>query len=239
MSNIGLLKPSGQHAPVSQKYEAVVTSLTEAGPGLRVIRLTVEEGFRWKAGQYIWLGLGSFAPRPYSIANAPDIEGGVLEIHIKDTGAGGASSYAVKSLKPQEKVTVSAATGDNFYNPRRDGERPLLLIAGGMGIAPLKAIIEEALADKDASQDIWLYRGGRREADLYCIEYFAGLKEAGSRFHYFPVAEAPVGEAAACAFDDLSAFSIFLSGPLPMIDATLPLLQERGAKLNNIFYDRL
>lgn len=219
--------------------EAVVTAIREAGPGLRILVLTLKDkGFSYRAGQYVWLGFGGFSPRAYSIASAPD-ESGRLEIHIKDNGAGGASTYALRKLVQGESVTVAGPEGRSCYDPALHEDRPLLLIGGGMGMAPLKAIVEKALEKEGRTHPVFLYWGVRRPEDFYEAGYFEELAARFPAFHFHPVTGTAVGAAAAADFPDLSGYTLFLGGPQAMIEATLPLLREKGAAAAHIHYDSL
>ena len=213
---------------------ASVEKIRDLHHGIRVLHLKSETDFSWRAGQYVKVTFGNHAPRPYSIANAPDDH---IEIHIKDSGAGGASTYAVKMLKPGQSVRMGEAMGESFYDTQRDMARPLLLIGGGLGVAPLKAIIEEALLRAKTAQPVYLYWGARHAADLYIADYFHGLAHAHENFHFVPVIGGMVGESAAAGFDSLKGFSIFIAGPEAMTGATIPLLLQKDAEKAHIHYD--
>lgn len=213
---------------------ASVEKINDLHHGIRVLRLKPESGFSWRAGQYTRITFGNHAPRPYSIANAPD---DFIEVHIKDNGAGGTSTYAVRHLKHGQTVRVQEAEGKSFYDAERDGTRPLLLIGGGLGVAPLKAIIEESLLRIKTVQPVYLYWGARHAADLYIADYFHGIAHTYANFHFVPVIGGMVGESAAAGFDSLKGFSIFLAGPEAMTAATIPLLLQKGAEKAHIHYD--
>jgi len=181
--------------------------------GIRVLQLEATTEFSWKAGQYTRLTFGNFPPRPYSIANAPN------------------------SHAPGETLKIGEAEGESFYNAERDSTRPLLLIGGGLGVAPLKAIAEEALLNIKTAQPVYLYWGARQADDLYIADYFHGLAKTHAHFHFVPVIGGMVGESAAAGFDNLKGLSIFIAGPEALSAATIPLLLQKGAKKAHIHYD--
>lgn len=213
---------------------ACVETIRDLYHGIRILRLRPEGDFSWKAGQYAEITFGNHTPRPYSIANAPS---DTMEVHVKDSGAGGASTYAVKMLKPLETVRLGRAAGNSFFENKRDGNRPLLLIGGGLGVAPMKAIAEKALLKTKTAQPVYLYWGARHAAELYIADYFHGLAHTHGNFHFVPVIGGMVGESAAAAFDSLMGFSIFLAGPPAMTTATIPLLLQKGAERAHIHRD--
>ena len=213
---------------------ASVKKISDFYHGVRVLHLKPESDFSWQAGQYTKITFGNHAPRPYSIANAPD---DFIEIHIKDNGANGASTYALKHLKHDETVWIGNAEGESFYDAARDGVRSLLLVGGGLGVAPLKAVIDESLLRIKTAQPVFLYWGARHAADLYIADYFHSLAHTHANFHFVPVIGGMVGESAAAGFDDLKGFSVFLAGPEAMTAATIPLLLQKGAEKAHIHYD--
>jgi NAD(P)H-flavin reductase len=210
--------------------------IRDVAHGVRILRLEPPLGaeFSWRAGQYVWLKFGTFAPRAYSIAKAYDSADPAPEFHLRDSGAGGASTYALKKLRPGETVRVSEPEGKSFLD--ESNNRPLLLVAGGLGIAPLKAIVEASLR-RAAAPDVHLFWGARHEADLYMPGYFETLAATHRNFRFHPAIGDPVGECAVGSFEDLKDFSVFLAGPEAMIAATVPLLLQKGAEMAHIHYD--
>lgn len=212
-----------------------VAKIRDVSHGVRIIHLQppAETPVSWKAGQYVWLKFGTFEPRAYSIACAPGGKDGLLEFHLRDSGAGGASTYAVKKLKAGETVRLEGPKGKSFLG--EGNARPLLLIAGGLGIAPLKAVVEESLCS--SVREIHLFWGGRHDGDLYMVDYFENLAAAHGNFRFHPVIGDPVGECAVAAFTNLKDYPVFLAGPDAMVGATVPLLLQKGAEMTHIHYD--
>lgn len=165
-----------------------------------------------------------------------------MEFHIKSTGRG-LSAHIFDNWKKGDTVSLEAPFGDHYW---RASSRPLLALAGGVGIAPLKAIIE-AHFDHAAQSPAHLYWGVRDEAHLYLDSFFHDLRKKHPGFHYIPLlAQATekstlrtgfVGPAAAQDFPTLAGFNIYMAGPAAMVHATLPLLSERGAEKDFIFSD--
>ncbi len=80
--------------------------------------------------------------RPYSIANAPR-RGGLIELHVRAVPGGLVSNTLVHHSVTGDCVLLGAAAGAMTL---ADSDRDLLCVAGGTGLAPIKAIIEQALA---------------------------------------------------------------------------------------------
>ena len=96
------------------------------------------------AGQYVPVQVTKWprAWRPYSIANAPR-PGGLIELHVRAIPGGQVSNTLVHHSVAGETVLLGAADGAMTM---ADSERDLLCVAGGTGLAPIKALIEQVLA---------------------------------------------------------------------------------------------
>jgi NAD(P)H-flavin reductase len=212
----------------------VVDAMTPA-PDIRILRLKPDQAVPYKAGQYVELTFASHEPRAFSIANAP--HGDFIEFHVRDAGHGGASTYAVRSLALGEKVSISQAAFGDCTVERVIKGNSVLAIAGGLGIAPLKAVCEHMI-ERGHDDGVFLYWGVREKKDLYLDKYLKTLaRPKKNKFVYKPLVGHAVGEVASDDFVDLHDFTIFLSGPMAMVSATIPFLLARGAKRGQILTD--
>ena len=129
---------------------------------VRVIRLgadtTLPAHF---AGHYALLQFGDHPARPYSIANSPNDE--YLEFHIKNGGHAGGSTLATTDLQIGDKVIFHGFGGN--YTSVPDCPRPLILIAGGTGLAPMLSIADASFRD-NPTRSISLFYGGRHADDV-------------------------------------------------------------------------
>ncbi|ASW55114.1 globin domain-containing protein [Plantactinospora sp. KBS50] len=102
--------------------------------------------------------------RYYSPANAarPD---GTLELHVRAVAGGVVSSRLVYGLAVGDQVHLSSPVGDRLLLDRAGGG-DLLLLAGGTGWAPLKALVEQVAAE-DRDRRVHLYVGARSPLELY------------------------------------------------------------------------
>jgi hypothetical protein len=103
--------------------------------------------YPFEAGQHAALTVPE-APqvrRPYSIANAPRIDG-TLEFHVRRIERGRLSTALVDRVRSGGSVRLGPATGSMTLPP--DSGHGLLCVAGGTGWAPVKAIIEAAAAGR-------------------------------------------------------------------------------------------
>ncbi len=208
----------------------------------RVLRVDIAGGarFDFQAGQYAFLEADGHDPRAFSIASEPDENH--LEFHIRNAGKG-FSAHAIEKLTKGARVTVRGPYGTNVW---RDDGRPLLMLAGGIGIAPMKAILQAHLHARKQSEAV-LYWGARDRTQLYLDPYLREVMKNNPAFKYVPVlsddASATdirtgfIGQAIQADFKTLAGYSIIMAGPKPMIDATAPVLLALGAEKDHIFSD--
>ena len=157
-------------------------------PGVAVIRLRTDEPLPYRAGQYVPVQVARWSRtwRPYSIATAPRL-GGPLELHVRAVPGGLVSNTLVHHSDVGDCVLLGAADGAMTL---AESGRDLLCVAGGTGLAPIKAIIEQAIAnDKTASKPraITLFVGARQHFDLYDLEDLQLLEAACPALHVIPV----------------------------------------------------
>jgi naphthalene 1,2-dioxygenase ferredoxin reductase component len=212
---------------------------------IKRVRLAIESGgpFTFSAGQYASLRFAGLPPRDYSMANRPDEA--VLEFHIRRMGPGSASAYVVDKLAPGEEVIAEGPYGASWLRDKHTG--PIVAIAGGSGLAPIKSILDTALA-QGLRQPIHFYFGARDERDIYLEEHFRALAARHANFRYTPVLSAPsrgtrrrvglVHEVVAADLADLDGAKAYLAGPPVMVEAATALLAEaRGMRRQDIHAD--
>ena len=210
-----------------------ILAIQDVARDIRIIQIKTPESLTWQAGQFIYLQLQNLPSRPYSIANAPNES--YIELHVK-RGKGQTSNFIFEELEIGSDVYISSPSGNNIYE---DGfsKKPVLVIAGGLGIAPIKAITDYALA-KGHEEQFHLYWGTANKTERYLDEHFHEMHKKHVNFSFTSVTDEPVTIKVDQDFDDLSHYQIFISGPPPMISAALPLLLDKGAQREKISYDR-
>ena len=114
-------------------------------PSLAVLRIRPDQPLRYRPGQYLSVQVPRWPRvwRNYSIANAPRPDG-LLDLHVRAVPGGMVSNALVHHCQAGDTVLLGPARGD--MTAPADRERDLVCIAGGSGLAPIKAIIEEVIA---------------------------------------------------------------------------------------------
>lgn len=224
-----------------RRYNARITGIDDVAPDTRVLQLALENRQRlpFAAGQYALLSAGGHDARPFSIASTPDAA--QLEFHIRSAGQG-LSDFLVGAAQLGTDIAIEAPFGASHW---RASDRPLLALAGGLGVAPIKAILETQLAAA-GSPPCHLYWGVRTADQLYLDHVFRTLAHKHPRFSYIPVLSDAadityrsgfISDAVSADFDTLAGFDIYMAGPPPMVAATLPALLHHGAESDHIFTD--
>ena len=220
-----------------------VAALDDLTHDIRRLRLGIVSGgpFDFSAGQFAALTFAGCPPRDYSMASLPGEP--MLEFHVRRTAGGVASAHVFEALKPGDAVRVEGPSGTAYL---RDAHRgPIIAVAGGSGMAPIRAIVERALQLK-LPQHIYLYFGVRSERDLYLQDHFARLAERHPTLHFNPVLSESdnaafrlglVHEAVAADFDEFDGCKAYLAGPPVMVEAATRLFEQRGMRRSDIHAD--
>ncbi len=206
------------------------------------LRLPGIESFTWQCGQYVDVMLAGERRRSFSLANPPH-DSALLELHVRRAPGGVFTELVFTTLKKGSLLRIEGPLGQFIYRP---GERPLLLIGGGTGYAPLKAMIRQAL-ETESKRDVTLFWGARAAVDLYEDEWLRELSARHARFRYTSVLSdqsgaAPhesglVHEAVTRKVAGLAGFDIYAAGPPAMIDAVRSALPPHGADPERIYID--
>jgi CDP-4-dehydro-6-deoxyglucose reductase len=197
------------------------------------LRLPAIEPFAWQSGQYVDVMLPGERRRSFSLANPPH-DAALLELHVRRAPGGAFSEQVFGGMKEGSLLRIEGPLGQFVYRP---GDRPLLLVGGGTGYAPLKAILREVLETGARRRDVVLYWGVRSAAELYEDGWLRALAARHPRFHYTGVTDGFVHEAVLKGVPGLTGFDVYAAGPPAMIDAVRASLPRQGADPARIFFD--
>jgi CDP-4-dehydro-6-deoxyglucose reductase len=228
---------------------ARVLALEFPAPDVAVLtlKLPTTETFRFLAGQYIDILLKDGQRRSFSLANPPHLTADGLVLHIRQVPGGQFTSRVFNELQPRDILRFSGPHGSFFL--REGSARPLLLVAGGTGFAPIRAIVEHSLA-LEMRLPIALYWGARRQRDLYQGSVAAAWAEKYPHITYVPVLSEPeladawrgrsgfVHRAVLEDFADLSAYDVYVCGAPAMVDAArADFVGQAGLPAERFFAD--
>jgi ferredoxin-NADP reductase len=148
-------------------------------PRTRRLRLELLKGpFAFTAGQAVYVGVaGSGQQAPYSIASAPALAAaGTLELLVSAVGAFGQAALNPATIVGR-LLEVEGPVG-TFGVPLAAERRPLLLVAGGTGIAPLRSVVLDRLEPAHAAPISLVYSARAVDEFAFGAE-FEALAEAG------------------------------------------------------------
>ncbi len=209
------------------------------------LKLPENERLQFMAGQYLEFLLKDGKRRAFSIANAPH-DDSYIELHIRHVPDGHFGDFVFDGLKEKTLMRIEGPLGSYFL--REDSKRPIILMGGGTGFAPLKGMLEHAFYIK-LDRPIHLFCGAREKSDLYMDEMVQQWLEKNSNLKYTAVlSEAAdednwqgetgmVHESVIRHYPDLSDFDVYLSGPPPMVKAGMDLFYEKGLPETQIYSD--
>ena len=225
------------------RFEGAIATVEDATHDIKLIRVRLDHrgGFTFKAGQYARFLYPGAPSRDYSVASRPDEE--LVEFHVRRVPAGTASQRIWARAAIGDRVAIEGPLGSAFLREKHSG--PILGIAGGSGLAPVKAVAETALA-KGMGQPIRIYFGARSEHDLYLLHRFAALTERHTNLSFVPVLSEDSGagfrsgyvsDVVAADLGDLDGWKAYLAGPPAMVDAAGPVLLQHGLRAADIHAD--
>ncbi len=212
------------------------------------LQLPASENFTYHAGQYVEFLLQGGMRRSYSMANAPhtQAECSGLELHIRHLPGGYFTDQVFGTLKEKDILRIEGPYGSFFL--REDSAKPIVLLAAGTGLAPLKAIIEH-MQFKGITRPTTLYWGGRRPQDLYLDAWVKTKLLEMPQLRYVPVVSEAQAEdswsgrtgfvhrAVLQDLPDLSPYQIYACGTPLMVEAARTDFASAGLPPDEFYAD--
>ena len=209
------------------------------------LKLPVTERLQFLAGQYIDFLLKDGRRRSFSIANTPHNDE-YIELHIRHIQDGQFTGRVFDEIQEKDILRIEGPKG-SFYI-REASHRPSIMMAGGTGIAPIKAMVEYSLA-ANLKNPIHIYWGAESLRDLYINDVLLKLAEDHEHIKYTPVLNNPKPEdnwqgrtgyvhlAVIEDYPDLSQYDLYGSGPPVMVYAGRDSFPGNGLDLRNYYSD--
>ena len=209
------------------------------------LKLPSTERLQFLAGQYVDILLADGRRRSFSLANPPHADD-LLELHVRQVPGGFFTGFVFERMKDKALLRFQGPLGTFFL--REDSPRPIILMGGGTGFAPLKGMLEHAF-HIGLERPLHLYWGARAKVDLYLDALPRRWAAEHRSFRYTPVLSEPrpeegwesragwVHAAVAADYPDLSGHDVYLSGPPPMIEAAKTTFAAQGLPAEQLFYD--
>ncbi len=210
------------------------------------LRLPVVERLPFRAGQYLDVLLEGGRRRSFSIASPPH-DSGELELHVRRVAGGGFTERlfapGAGALAAGSLLRIEGPVGQFTYH---DGTRPLIMVAGGTGFAPLKSMLRHVL-ENGGRRQIHLYWGARTAADLYEEALVRSWVARYPNLRFSAVlSQDPAGadrrggwvhEAVLADHRDLSGMDVYAAGPPAMIEALRARFPAHGLPAARLWFD--
>jgi CDP-4-dehydro-6-deoxyglucose reductase len=194
---------------------------------------------RFIAGQSVRLTFGQTLSTELPIASCP-CEDRHLEFHVRKMPGNPFADHIFSQTRPGEGIRIEGPVGEFVLNT--GSTRPILFVAFGTGFAPIKSLMEHALAvdNAPAIRLIWV---ASRQAALYLPNLARAWADALDNFDYFSAIAGSGLDATASRqedivakvlgeildrFDNLAHMDAYVAGPRLAVDATQRLLLNRG-----------
>jgi benzoate/toluate 1,2-dioxygenase reductase subunit len=227
------------------QFDAVIDSLQQLSPSTIALTLSGAALARlaFLPGQYANLQIpGSQAHRAYSFSSMP--REGRVSFLLRNVPGGSMSRYLSEQARVGDAIRFSAPLGAFYLRPIR---RPLLLLAGGTGLAPFLAMLEKIAADGGSPQPVHLIYGVNTDADLVEVEALREHARRLGNFSYDLVvvdpgsAQPKRGYVTAWITPELlhaGDVDVYLCGPPPMVEAVAHDLRARGVEPAAFHYEK-
>jgi CDP-4-dehydro-6-deoxyglucose reductase len=237
--------------PIGAMYRRPARVVEIAKPSRDVAIVTLRPppnaAIRYRPGQYISLVGDDGRLHAFSIANAQRADG-TLELHVGRIPNGRFTAHVHERMRVRDIVRFEGPFGEfGFLDAGASDsvQRPAILLAGGTGIAPIKAMLEAA-AQIAMARELHVYWGSRRQEGLYALGEIA----AKARVRVTPVLSQPSGSDAWLGrtglvhraviedFPDLSSFDVYACGSPGLIEAAFfDFTRQAGLPPDRFFAD--
>lgn len=209
------------------------------------LKLPENERLQFFAGQYLDILQEENIRRSFSIANAPH-DDEFIELHIRNVDGGEYTNHIFNEMKEKEILKIEAPLGTFFL--RENSEKPVIMMCGGTGFAPIKGILEHAFY-VGFEQPIHLFWGVRGKQDLYLPDLPKEWAEKHSNFQFTPVLSEPdpednwtgetgfVHKAVLDKYPVLNGYNVYMCGAPAMIEAGKKEFMEHGLPEDQMFSD--
>lgn len=186
-------------------------------------------------GQYVHLSVPETSEhRSYSFANAA-FESGRYTFYIKVLEQGAMSDYLSGGARPGDEMTVTGPFGRFYLRPV---DRPIVMVAGGTGLAPMLSMLDTLVANDDTDQPVRLLYGANAADELFAFDQLERYAADGLDLTVELCVVEPedgwdgaTGHVTELLRDELmngGNSRVYLCGPPPMIDAAEAWLDQNG-----------
>lgn len=237
--------------PAAEQFKGKLINTEELTHDILKITIELDRPIHFVAGQYANIKYANITrARNYSFADAPSREGRKqINFFIRKVPGGAFTEALFKGEIKDIPLDIDGPHGNFHLHP---GDKPMVCIAGGSGLAPLMSVLEDARKNRVKRPCIFLF-GARTPKDLYCLDQIKQIEQGwADKFVFLPVlshepadtdwkgARGLVTQFITDAMPDLDLKNAegYMCGPPGMIDAGIASMTEEGMTIESIYYDK-
>ncbi|MBD8495006.1 benzoate 1,2-dioxygenase electron transfer component BenC [Pseudomonas syringae] len=225
-------------------YQASISAVEQLSDSTIALKIKGESlsQLAFLPGQYVNLQVpGSEQTRAYSFSSLQ--KNGEVSFLIRNVPGGLMSSFLVGMAKAGDSMTLVGPLG-SFY--LRDIKRPLLLLAGGTGLAPFTAMLEK-IAEQGSAHPLHLVYGVSNDFDLVEMDALADFAARIPNFTYSACVSSPDSGYPQKGFVthhiepghlNEGDVDVYLCGPPPMVEAVSQFIREQGITPANFYFEK-
>jgi len=186
--------------------------------------------------------------RCYSLSDRPQADH--YRISVKRTPGGRVSNHLHDQVREGDRLMVKAPSG--HFHLIEEPPRPLVLIAGGIGVTPMLSMLTTRLEQPEEGPEIWLFYGVRNGREVIMSSQLRALSEYHPKFHLRlcysrPQADERLGIDYHCAGHvdsallqrelQLGRYRFYVCGPSAMMESLVPGIEALGVPPEDIHYE--
>ena len=193
-------------------------------------------------GQYVNLKVpGSEQSRAYSFSSLQ--KDGEVSFLIRNVPGGLMSHFLTNLAKAGDSMSLAGPLGSFYLRPI---QRPLLLLAGGTGLAPFTAMLEK-IAEQGSEHPLHLIYGVTNDFDLVELDRLQALAARIPNFTYSACVANPDSQYPQKGYVTQHIeprhlndgdVDVYLCGPPPMVEAVSQYVREKGITPANFYYEK-
>ena len=226
-------------------HPATVTAVTRLAEGAFALSVELDDrrALAFLPGQYVNVSVpGTDQVRSYSFSTGPDDDR--LSFLIKYAPGGAMSEYLAQRCAVGDRLDLTGPMGSFFL---RESPRPLLLLAGGTGLAPVLSILETLAVAGAGDRPVHLVYGTSRDADVVYTDLLDDYLTRLPGMTWDLIVSDP-----ATAYPNSGYVTglirpehlhggeadIYLCGPPPMVESVRTFLDDEGLEVTHFYYEK-
>lgn len=237
-----------EHFLNATSFQGVTRSISALNHDTRLIEFELDQRIDFKPGQFLQIRIPGTEDefRAYSIASSP-LEEKSIRFLIRKVPGGFSTTFTHEVLEVGDKLDIIGPFGDFIFQEK--SKRPILLVAGGSGMAPIYSILLYMASKKLERSEALFFFGARTRKDLFLEKEMKELSQALPFLKFIPALSHPepgdewqgetglITDVVDTHVKDAGKYEAYLCGSRPLVDAAFSLLSAKGLSGEHIYFD--